>query len=79
MWLILDDGFVSEETEPGLLAGLVQASCLHLTDSTSKFSQLWKTSGQVAERRNSFVRYEVFRDKVSSLLKPPGCRGTTMG
>lgn len=48
MQLILDDCFVSEEMEPGLLAGRVQPSRLRLTNSTSKFSQLWKTSGQVA-------------------------------
>lgn len=67
MWLILDDCFISDEIEPGPLVGLMQPSCLHLTYSTSNFSQLWKTSGKVAERRNSFLRSEVFTDKLSSL------------
>lgn len=72
MRLILDDCFVSDETEPGLLSGVGRPSCLHLTNPTSRFSQLWKTSGQVAERRNSFLCCEVSTDKVSSLFRPPG-------
>lgn len=68
MCLILDDCFISDEIEPELLVGLMQPSCLHLTYSTSNFSQLWKTSGKVAERRNSFLWSEVFTDKLSSLL-----------
>lgn len=60
MWLILDDCFVCDEMEPGLLTGLMQPSRLHLTNSTSTSSLLWKTSGKAAERRNSFLRCEVF-------------------
>jgi hypothetical protein len=73
MWLILDECFILDEMEPGFLAGLMQPSHLHLTNSTSKFSQRWKTSDEVAERRNSFLCCEVPTDKLSSLLQPLGC------
>lgn len=60
MWLILEDCFISGEMELGLLTGLMQTSRLHLTNSTSELSQLWKTSGKADERRNSFLCCEVF-------------------
>lgn len=60
MCLILEECFISDEMELGLLTGLMQTSRLHLTNSTSGFSQLWKTSGKADERRNSFLRCEVF-------------------
>lgn len=39
----------------GFLTGLMQPSSLHLSNSTSVFSPQGKTSGKVAERRNSFL------------------------
>lgn len=73
MRLILDDCFVCDEAEPGLLTASMQPSCLRLTNSTSTFSQLWKASGKAAERRNSFLRCEVFT--LASLIHGLTLRG----
>lgn len=75
MWLILDDCFTSNEMEPGPLTGLMEPSHLRLTNSTSKFSQLWKTSGEAAERRNSFLHSEVLPDKTVQSAPGPGLMG----